>query len=60
MKIELKTNLANYISEVCRFFLRCFGDLIRVLRIIENDQTVAHLAWKKGVCHGRAAFDVTF
>jgi len=20
----------------------------------------AHLAWKKGVCHGRAAFDITF
>jgi len=22
--------------------------------------TVVHLAWKKGVCHGRAAFDITF
>jgi len=22
--------------------------------------TVAHLAWKKGVCRGRAAFDITF
>jgi len=21
---------------------------------------VAHLAWKKGVCRGRAAFDITF
>jgi len=20
----------------------------------------AHLAWKEGVCHGRAAFDITF
>jgi len=23
-------------------------------------QPVAHLAWEKGVCHGRAAFHITF
>jgi len=23
-------------------------------------QPVAHLVWKTGVCHGRAAFDITF
>jgi len=27
---------------------------------INNIYTVAHLAWKKGVCRRKAAFDITF
>jgi len=36
-----------------------FGQVPMFL-IFHCRQPVAHLAWKKGVCHGRAAFDITF
>jgi len=40
----------------------CTPDLERLLDgiIPHQEQPGAHLAWKKGVCHGRAAFDITF
>ena len=44
--------------------LRCNGATLSLAcRAIEPGHlfhSVAHLAWKKGVCHGRAAFHITF
>jgi len=30
------------------------------VQIFHTPMPVVHLAWKKGVCRGRAAFDITF
>jgi len=42
------------------------SSVFQIIKFMSHDQEkgyaapVAHLAWKKGVCQGRAAFDITF